>query len=130
MALACKDWAAIPAPQKRLLLKDNVRASWHARACAGRLSVNRRVVPADPPRPLGPPSADPVAGATKPLKAGEPRRAPPRAPRWPPRERPPCDPHRFFMKPLPLLTALALLIAAMRPAMADDPIFPSGVRIA
>jgi hypothetical protein len=33
------------------------------------------------------------------------------------------------MKPLPLLTALALLIAAMRPAFADDPIFPSGVRV-
>jgi hypothetical protein len=33
------------------------------------------------------------------------------------------------MKSLPFLTALALLIAATRPALADDPIFPSGVRI-
>ena len=33
------------------------------------------------------------------------------------------------MKPLPLLTALALLVAAMRPASAEDPTFPSGVRV-
>jgi hypothetical protein len=33
------------------------------------------------------------------------------------------------MKPLLTLTAVVLLVAAIRPALADDPTFPSGVRI-
>src|SRR5215470_3487468 len=41
----------------------------------------------------------------------------------------PLQPDRFSMKPLLTLTALALLVALARPALADDPTFPPGVRV-
>jgi hypothetical protein len=48
-------------------------------------------------------------------------------------ERPQCKHSRFFMKPIRLLTAVALLVAAMclalPPAFAADAIFPPGVRV-
>src|SRR5215469_4734720 len=39
------------------------------------------------------------------------------------------QPNRLSMNPLRLLTAVALLVAATRPALATDPTFPTGVRV-
>src|SRR2546430_3576154 len=55
------------------------------------------------------------------------------APHRPTIERPQCKPSRFFMTPLRLSSAVALLLAAIslifRPALAADPVFPPGVRV-
>jgi hypothetical protein len=44
-------------------------------------------------------------------------------------ERPQCKPSRIFMKPIGLISAIALLVAAISPAFAADPVFPPGVRV-
>src|SRR5258707_1079877 len=40
-----------------------------------------------------------------------------------------ADPVGFFMKPIRLLPAVVLFVAAMCPAFAADPVFPPGVRV-
>jgi hypothetical protein len=40
-----------------------------------------------------------------------------------------ADPLGFFMKPIRLLPAVVLFVAAMCPAFAADPVFPPGVRV-
>src|ERR1700756_2108670 len=71
-----------------------------------------------------PAKSDPTEGAPQ-----EPRRPRVKGSRWPTTERPQYNPNRFFMKPLRLLTATALLVAAFRPALAADAVFPLGVRV-
>ena len=44
-------------------------------------------------------------------------------------ERPQCKLSRFFMKNIGRLFALALIWAALGPALAADPVYPSGLRV-
>jgi len=59
-----------------------------------------------------------------------PERGPPgQGPHKPIIERPQSKPSRFFMKPIRLLTAIALLATLMGPALAADAVFPPGMRV-
>src|SRR6267143_7189797 len=77
-----------------------------------------------------------VAETPKRLKATELNRGPGKRPDRPTIERPQCKPSRFFMKPIRLMFAVTLLVAAAcsafypaLPALAADPIFPAGSRV-
>src|SRR6202048_4037055 len=70
-----------------------------------------------------------VAETPKRLKATELNRGPGKRPHRPTIERPQCKPSRFFMKPIRLLSAVALFVTAICPAFAADPIFPPGMRV-
>src|SRR5258705_3021699 len=71
----------------------------------------------------------PVAGTSKPLKAGRRKRGPSRGLHRPTIERPQCKPGRSFMKPARYLVAVALIIAGTCSAFAADPVFPPGARV-
>src|SRR5258706_377155 len=72
----------------------------------------------------------PVAGTSKPLKANGPKRGLRNtAISGRPLNGLNADPVDFFMKPIRLLPAVVLFVAAMCPAFAADPVFPPGVRV-
>jgi hypothetical protein len=75
--VACKDWGAISAPEKRLLLKDNVRASKHASETAGKIAVYGEIAP---PAEQGRPPL-PCCGGVKTAKSERAATRPHRGPR-------------------------------------------------
>jgi len=65
VAVACKDWAATLAPEKHLLLKDNVRNSKHATAPVRKVPLTDRADWRQRPHAAWGPLCPPCCAAAK-----------------------------------------------------------------